>query len=85
MNGRLQNLELALGTAEDVEDTAEVAGWSGLLDRVARLETLTVVTQVGSEFLNFGCESSPISRNVRSFVHPCVRALVSRQMQSKAY
>ena len=47
MNGRLQNLELALGTAEDVEDTAEVAGWSGLLDRVARLETLTVVTQVG--------------------------------------
>ena len=53
MNGRLQNLELALGTAEDVEDTAEVAGWSGLLDRVARLETLTVVTQVGSEFLIF--------------------------------
>ena len=50
MNGRLQNLELALGTAEDVEDTAEVAGWSGLLDRVARLETLTVSTQVGLEF-----------------------------------
>ena len=47
VNGRLQNLELALGTAEDAEDTAEVAGWSGLLDRVARLETLTVVTQVG--------------------------------------
>ena len=52
MNGRLQNLELALGTAEDAEDTAEVAGWSGLLDRVARLETLTVVTQVGAEFQN---------------------------------
>ena len=45
MNGRLQNLELALGTA--TEDTAEVAGLSGLLDRVARLETLTVITQVG--------------------------------------
>ena len=45
MNGRLQNLELALGTA--TEDTAEMAGLSGLLDRVARLETLTVITQVG--------------------------------------
>ena len=32
----------------------------------------------------FGCESSPISRNVRSCVRACVRQLV-RQMQSKAY
>ena len=53
VNGRLQNLELALGTAEDVEDTAEVAGWSGLLDRVARLETLTVSTQVGIRLHQF--------------------------------
>ena len=53
MNGRLQNLELALGTAEDAEDTAEVAGWSGLLDRVARLETLTVSTQVGIRLHQF--------------------------------
>ena len=53
VNGRLQNLELALGTAEDAEDTAEVAGWSGLLDRVARLETLTVVTQVGIRLHQF--------------------------------
>ena len=53
MNGRLQNLELALGTARDAEDTAEVAGWSGLLDRVARLETLTVVTQVGIRLHQF--------------------------------
>ena len=54
MNGRLQNLELALGTA--TEDTAEVAGLSGLLDRVARLETLTVITQVEirpPQFLQF--------------------------------
>ena len=51
MNGRLQNLELALGTA--TEDTVEVAGLSGLLDRVARLETLTVITQVGLDLLNF--------------------------------
>ena len=36
-------------------------------------------------FSVFGCESSPISRNVRSSGRACVRACVSRQMQSKAY
>ena len=52
MNGGLRNLELALGTA-DPEDTAEMAALSGLLDRLARLETLTVITQVELELLNF--------------------------------
>ena len=33
----------------------------------------------------FGCESSPISRNVRLSVHPSVRPSVRPQMQKEAY
>ena len=49
MNGRLENLELALGVSIDKEDEyndqSQSNNLDGLLERVAKLETLTRVTQ----------------------------------------
>ena len=47
-----------------------------LSNSLCRLHTLAVL-----QLQLFGCESSPLSPNVRQSVRPCVRG----QMQSKAY
>ena len=48
MNGRLQNLEIALGTVhsnEDVDDVKVDETLGGVLERVSRLATLSRLTQ----------------------------------------